>query len=109
MSARQRTKGAAAEREIVQILHREGWGLAERTSRGTAQLGRGDIAYGPAGVHLEVKRQEALSVPKAFDQAKRDAHGLDIPVIVHRPSRHEWMATLPFEELLALLRLREFG
>lgn len=109
MSASQRLKGAKAEREIVQILHRHGWGFAERTSNGRDQSARGDIAHGPAGVHLEIKRQEALSVPKAIDQAIRDANALDIPIVIHRPSRHPWYATLPLEELLPLLALREFG
>jgi hypothetical protein len=109
VSASQRLKGASAEREVVQILHRHGWGFAERTSRGVAQIGCGDIAHGPAGVHLEVKRSERLNICAALDQAIRDAHELDIPVVVHRPSRHVWMATLPLEELLPLLRLKEFG
>ena len=30
-------------------------------------------------------------------------------IVVHRPSNHAWMATLPFEELLPLLALRERG
>ena len=109
MSAFQRTKGAAAEREIIAILHAHGWPYAERTSNGRIQTGRGDIARGPEGVHLEVKRHERLNVPAALDQVKRDAHTLDIPVLVHRPSRHEWMATLKLEDLLPLLALRERG
>lgn len=109
MSASQRLKGASGEREVVQILHRHGWGFAERTSNGREQNGRGDISHGPAGCHIEVKRQEKLSVPAAMDQAIRDADRLDVPIIVHRPSRHVWMATLPLEDFLPLLALREFG
>lgn len=109
MSASQRTKGAAAEREVVQILHAHGWGFAERTSNGRAQAARCDIAHGPAGCALEVKRHEKLNVPKALDQLARDASPLEIPILVHRPSRHEWMATLPLDELLPLLRLKESG
>ena len=107
MSAFQRTKGAAAEREIIQLLREHGWPNAERTSNGRIQLARGDIAHGPEGVHLEIKRHERLNVPLAFDQVRRDASPLDVPVLVHRPSRHDWMATLPLEELLPLLALRE--
>ncbi len=107
MSASQRTKGAAAEREVINIFKAAGWPHAERTSNGRPQDGRGDVTNGPAGCHIEVKRHEKLNVPKAFDQAVADADALDIPVVVHRPSRHEWMATLPLDELLALLQLRE--
>ena len=109
MSVTQRRKGANGELEVVKILHAHGWGWAERTSRGTAQEGKGDIARGPAGCHIEVKRQERLNVSAAFDQVKRDAGQHDIPILVHRPSRHEWMATIPLEELLPLLALKERG
>lgn len=107
--AGRRAKGAAAEREVVHALHRHGWGFAERTSRGDSQADTGDIAHGPAGVHLEVKRQERLNLPDAFDQCAERTNHLDMPVVIHRPSRHVWMATLPLEDLLPLLALKEFG
>lgn len=107
MSKANRRKGADAELEIAQILRDAGWNDARRTSDGRAQSTRGDIANGPEGVHIEVKRQEALNVPKALRQIEADANPLDIPVLIHRPSRQEWMATLPLDELLPLLKLRE--
>jgi hypothetical protein len=107
MSQRERVKGASAEREVIAILHAHGWLHAERSSNGRVQLGRGDVLNGPAGCHIEVKRQERLNVPAALSQAARDADGLDVPIVVHRPSRHQWMATLPLEDLLPLLALRE--
>lgn len=105
----QRRKGAEAEREIVNILKTAGWPRAERTSNGREQSGRCDIAHGPEGVAIEVKRHERLNVPGALDQLTSDCDPLDVPVLVHRPSRHEWMATLPLSELLPLLQLREQG
>jgi hypothetical protein len=107
MSARERAKGAAAELEIVHILRDAGWANAERTHDGRAQRTRGDIRNGPPGCHFEVKRQERLNVPAALRQVESDANPLDLPVLVHRPSRQEWCATLPLDELLALLKLRE--
>jgi hypothetical protein len=107
VSATERRKGATAEREIVHILHDAGWKDARRTSDGREQIARGDIANGPPGCHFEVKRQERLNVPKALRQVESDANPLDIPVLVHRPSRQDWCATLPLDELLALLKLRE--
>lgn len=109
MSATERRKGAAGELEVVHLLRAAGWGFAERTSRGVAQKGRCDIANGPAGCAIEVKRQERLAVPAALDQLARNAGPHDIPILIHRPSRHEWMATLPLDELLPLLRLKEMG
>jgi hypothetical protein len=107
MTATERRKGAVAEREVLTILHAAGWPHAQRTSNGRDQAGRGDITAGPPGCHIEIKRQERLNVPKALAQAIGDAHRLDIPIVVHRPSRHDWMATLPLDDLLDLLALRE--
>jgi hypothetical protein len=107
MTASDRTKGAVAERQIVAILRAAGWTHAQRTSNGRDQVGRGDILAGPPGTHIEIKRQERLNVPKALRQAIDDAHELDIPIVIHRPSRHDWMATLPLDDLLDLLALRE--
>jgi len=107
MSKASRDKGAAAEREIVHILRDNGWKDAQRTHDGRAQRARGDIRNGPPGVHIEVKRHEKLNVPAALRQVEADANPLDLPVLVHRPSRQDWCATLPLDELLALLKLRE--
>ena len=102
----ERNKGALGEREVIQRIREAGWRDAERTSNGRAQDGRSDIARGPEGCAIEVKRQERLNVPRAFDQLTADA-GDQLPILVHRPSRHEWMATLPLSDLLPLLALRE--
>src|SRR4051812_3321122 len=107
MSATERRKGKTAELEVVALLRDHGWANARRTSDGRGQHSRGDVTNGPAGGHLEIKRQERLNVPAALQQATTDAAAHDVPVLVHRPSRSEWMATLPLDELLTLLRLRE--
>ena len=107
MGKASRTKGARGELEIVALLRDHGWPRARRTHDGREQAQRGDIANGPAGVYWEVKRQERLNVPAALAQVERDAPPLDLPILVHRPSRQDWMATLPLDELLSLLQLRE--
>jgi hypothetical protein len=107
VSASQRMKGKTGELEIVHVLRDHGWPNAERTSNGREQRGHNDIANGPEGVAIEVKRHEKLNVPKALDQLISDSNPLDIPVLVHRPSRHVWMCTLPLHDLLPLLKLRE--
>lgn len=109
MSLAERRKGAAAEREIIALIREAGWPHARRTSDGRTQTGRGDVTGGPAAVHLEIKRHERLNVPGALAQVRFDADPLDIPVLVHRPSRSDWMATLPLSDLLDLLALRERG
>lgn len=108
MALAERRKGAEFERETVRLLRGYGWDLAARSSDGRNQSGRGDIINGPDGCHIECKRQERLNVPKAFDQVMADA-GDCVPILVHRPSRHEIMATLPLEKLLGLLAAREWA
>ncbi len=108
MSVTERRKGAAGELEAIRLLHEHGWGSARRSSDGRTQSGRGDVANGPAGVCIEIKRREKLDVPGALRKLAEDA-GPDIPVLVHRSSRQPWLATLELSELLPLLALREFG
>jgi Holliday junction resolvase len=98
-----RDKGAAAEREVVRILRDAGWPDAVRTSDGRAQDGRGDVLKGPDGFHIEIKRQERLNVPAAMLQATEDAGGELIPIVVHRPSRQQWMVTVDLRVFLGLL------
>lgn len=107
MNGSSRTKGAEGEREVIRALRANGWPHAYRSSNGRDQHARGDIARGPEYCHIEIKRQERLNIPKAFDQIAADAGPLDTPILVHRPSRHCWMATLPLDDLLELLRHRE--
>jgi hypothetical protein len=102
-----RAKGKRGELEIVHILKAAGWPNAHRTSDGRNQATRGDIAGGPEGVHVECKLVKALNISNALDQAISDANPLDIPVVVHRPARHEWIASLPLDDLLVLLAARE--
>jgi hypothetical protein len=109
MSATERRKGKKGELEAIAIIKAHGWPNAERTSSGRTQKGKNDVTGGPQGCAIEIKRQEALSVPKALDQLARDSDPLDTPILIHRPSRHLWMATLPLEDLLPLLALRERG
>jgi hypothetical protein len=105
----ERRKGAAGELEAIALIRDAGWSGARRTHDGRSQSGRGDVAGGPAGVHVEIKRQERLNVPAALAQVRADADPLDVPLLVHRPSRSPWMVTLPFADLLPLLALRERG
>lgn len=103
VSASERRKGAAGELEVCALLREAGWEEASRTSDGRNQCGRGDIQNGPEGFVIEVKRQERLNVPEALRRVALDAGG-DWPLLVHRSSRQEWLVTLPFEDLLRLLR-----
>ena len=69
--------------------------------------GGGDVIEGPPDVHIEVKWRERLNVHEAMAQAEVAARPTDIPVIAHRRSRSGWLATLPLDDVLSLLELRE--
>lgn len=103
MSASERSKGQRGEREVIEMLRKHGFKYAKRTSDGTRQQFRGDIAYGPSGTHIEVKRQERLNVPAALAQVRADAKEGDMAILIHRPSRAPWCATLALSDLLPLL------
>lgn len=107
VSARERNKGARGEREVVQLLRDHGYSHAERSSNGRAQQNRGDISNGPPACTIEVKYQERLNVPAALRQVEADCPPHNLPILLHRSSRQPWLATLPADELLALLRLRD--
>jgi len=108
MSTTERRKGADAERTVIREHLRPLWPDVERTSNGRSQDGgKNDVANGPLHFAIEVKRQERLNVPAAFDQLRRDSDPDKIPLLIHRPSRHEWMATMPLKTALHLIKTDE--
>lgn len=104
-----RAKGAAAEREVCEILRAAGWPGARRSSDGRAQAERGDIVRGPAGFHLEVKRRERIAIVEWSHQAEGEAHPTDRPVTVWRSSREPWRVCQLLDDWLPLARIYEGG
>lgn len=105
--AMSRRKGASAELEFCRLLHAHGWPHAGRTSDGRAQAERGDIARGPAGVHLELKRRERLEIVRWCQDTELAAASTDVPVVAFRPSHQPWRMVMLAEDLLPILKLRE--
>jgi Holliday junction resolvase len=109
MSASQRNKGARGELEVVELLKAAGWPQAHRQF-GSGSAGGADVANGPEGVVLEVKRHRGrLDLPKAIRQVEAAAGDQALPVVAHRRDGEPWRATLPLEDLLELLAWREQG
>lgn len=106
MGRMSRTKGGVGEREVVKLAKAAGFVDAERTSNGRHQRTRGDIA-GIPGVTVEVKRVERLAFRASWDQCTEAAGEDLLPVLAHRWNGGEWLAVLPLDELLALLKHRE--
>lgn len=105
LRAQPRSKGNRAEREIIDIFRKFGW-HARRNWQSGGQ-GGGDILGGPTDVHVEVKHRERCAIWEWLAQAEADARPTDMPVVVFRRNHSKWYATVPLDELLALLRLRE--
>ena len=113
MGRAERTKGARGELEVLDLLKAR-WPRATRNFASGAQ-GNLDIAHGPAGVVIDVKRTERLRLRDAWRQAETGAHAAGpgvLPVVATRwsatPNRPAcWLAITELEELLTLLHLRE--
>jgi hypothetical protein len=109
MSRSERVKGARGELEVEKLIRAAGWPLAHRNF-GSGSAGGGDIADGPRGVAWEIKRTNRLRLRDAWRQVAADADRAGrLPVLATRwdatplvPAR--WLAVLPLDELLVLLR-----
>lgn len=100
MSRSTRDKGLRGEREVATILRSHGLHLARVPNSGGLAT-KGDLT-GLDGYHFEVKRQEIARFPLWLRQARTEA-GIAVPVVVWRPSRSEWTATLPLDAFAELL------
>lgn len=105
MGRASRDKGAIGEREVQDLARAHGFTSCRRAFASGAS-GGGDLT-GIPGVHMEVKRTERLDLPGAWRQATTAADPTEIPVVAHRSSRQPWLATLPLDELLALLAMAQ--
>ena len=63
---------------------------------------KGDIQGWP-GFHVEVKRQERLSIPAWVKQSEDDCPEDCVPLVVYRSSREPWRVVLKLDDLLDLL------
>ena len=58
---------------------------------------------GLPGVHFEVKRVESLNLYKALKQALRDAKGNNVPTVLHRRNREDWVVIVRLKDLPKLV------
>ena len=63
-----------------------------------------DVIAAIRGVHLEVKRTEALRLYPAYEQARTEAPEGATPVVVHRRNGQPWLGILGFGDLVQLLK-----
>ena len=96
MSAMQRRKGQAGERELFALLSDE-LGFTVRRNVDQARQGGADGLDIP-GWAVEAKRQETLSIPAWWAQAERQAVRRK-PILFYRASRKPWRAVLDLHDV----------
>lgn len=97
MGKSQRTKGAAGEREVCELIF-QNLGIQVHRNLSQTRDGGADIKLNPYS--LEVKRRAAIgNLYEWMEQASNER-----PIVVCRADRKEWLAVLPIEELFRLIR-----
>ena len=97
-------KGKRGERELASKLRDYGFVNAKRSVQYCGANGDADIIDALPKIHIECKRTERLSLYDALAQAKSDAKGDEMPVIMHRKNNCEWVVVQPLEDWIALYR-----
>jgi hypothetical protein len=101
-----RAKGCRGELMFRDLLRE--WGYeAERGQQHAGGADSQDVNHNVPGVHFEVKFVEAKSTGTVYDwleQAQRDAGPKNMPVVVHKRSRKPWVAIVPIEHFMRMVR-----
>ena len=102
MGKASRDKGKRGEREVAEFLCDHG--IPAR--RGVQYAGGADSpdVIGLDGVHIEVKRTEALRLYPALEQAMAERRPGDIATVWHRPNGRPWAVIMLASEFIALMR-----
>jgi Holliday junction resolvase len=101
MSASQRRKGAAGERELAAILTEHlGWAVTRKL--GQARDGGDDIQTGQ--FKWEVKRRKKLAVYEFVEQIEKACGPNDTPVVAMRADGKGWLVMMKLEDILPLIR-----
>lgn len=98
------TKGKQGEREVVRIARTFGLDARRTAPLQAGRQGSADVTIEQAPhVHVEVKRDERLSVDAMVRQAVRDAAPEGQPCVIWRRNRGGWRADVPLDFFFHLL------
>lgn len=95
-------KGKRGEREFAAFCGKHGY-EARRTAQYCGKTEESADVVGLPGMHVEVKRTEALRLYDALDQARRDAKE-GIPMVAHRKNNHRWVVILDADDFFTIYR-----
>lgn len=99
-------KGARGERELAKVLRAHGF----KTRRGQQYCGaNGDAdVVGLPNIHIECKRVERLNLYDAMAQAKSDAKQDEIPVVMHRKDKCDWLVTMSLDDFMKIYKESDY-
>ena len=97
-----RDKGKVGERELAKELSRLFGVDARRGVQYQGGPGSPDVV-GLPGVHVECKRNEALQLYSAIEQAITDSRGFGAPLVCHRRNGKPWLAIVRLDDLPRLV------
>ena len=94
-------KGKKGELELAAILKSYGYEDSRRGQQYCGSNGDADVVGLPR-IHIECKRVEKLNIYDAVEQSKNDARTGEMPVVMHRKNRKEWLVTMPLDDWMKL-------
>ena len=99
-------KGARGERELAKVLRAHGF----ETRRGQQYCGaNGDAdVIGLPNIHIECKRVERLNLYDAMAQSKSDAKQDEIPVVMHRKDKYDWLVTMSLDDFMKMYKESDY-
>ena len=98
-----RAKGKRGELELAAFLRERGV-EARRGQQFHGGAGSPDVVSAFPHVHFEAKRVEAGNPYQWLDQCQRDGGEGKLHVVAHKRNRREWIAILPLDQLIDLLK-----
>jgi hypothetical protein len=101
MGKRQRQRGAETEREVCDEIS-NGMGWTVKRELGQARDGGCDIRL--AQFVLEVKRRKSIAVYEWVDQAKAACAPYEIPVVVCRGDKREFLVIQRLEDWMKMAK-----
>lgn len=100
-----RERGKRGEREVATLL--KGYGYdARRGAQYSGKTGQADVE-GLPGIHIEVKRTERLSLYDAMEQSIGDAREGEVPIVMHRKDRKDWVVIMRADDFMRMYKYAE--
>lgn len=101
MGMMSKNKGKVGEREVADMLKSNGF-MARRGQQFQGGTDSPDVVHDIPGVHIEVKRTEALKLWDAMAQATADKRPGEMATVWHRKNNKPWVVIMNAEDFLAL-------